>query len=323
MDPEVAAAFGALMGGHAKPEPAPIGEVNSRRALFEGILSITIGSMPAAEGVTHTDFSTPAPDGHSILLRWHHKKDTPLSDSPAVLYLHGGGMFAGSINLYDRIIAHYVSLTSVPFLAVEYRLAPEHPYPTPIEDCYAGLRYLHSNAASLGVDTTRIAVMGDSAGGGLAAALTHVVREKNGPPLAKQILVYPMLDDRNTVPDPHIVPFATWDYLDNATGWQALLGDKCGTEGVAVTAAPARMTDATGLPELYLDVGELDIFRDEDVEYVRKCGLAGVSAELHLHPGVPHAWEGIAPKAGSAVRAMQDRVRAIMSIKSVGRKVGV
>jgi len=126
-----------------------------------------------------------------------------------------------------------------------------------------------------------------------------------------------MLDDRNTVADPLIAPFATWNYLDNLTGWAALLGDKCGKAGVPATAAAARMDDATGLPELYLDVGELDIFRDENIRYALAHVKAGVSTELHVHPGVPHAWEAFSPKAGVSMRAMADRVRAVMSIKSV------
>jgi acetyl esterase/lipase len=125
---------------------------------------------------------------------------------PAVLYLHGGGMISGSVAIYDGPVSHYVSNSGVSMLAVDYRLAPEHPYPVPVEDCYAGLRWLAEHADELGVDPARIAVMGDSAGGGLAAAVALLARDRGGPELAAQILIYPMLDDRNTAPDPEIAP---------------------------------------------------------------------------------------------------------------------
>jgi acetyl esterase/lipase len=146
---------------------------------------------------------------------------------------------------------------------VEYRLAPEHRYPTPVEDCYSGLQWLAGHADELDVDPERIAVMGDSAGGGLAAAVALMSRDRGGPTLAHQILIYPMLDDRNTSPDPEIVPFAVWSYDDNITGWGALLGEAVGGASVSPYAAPARAIDLSGLPSCYLKVGQLDIFRDD------------------------------------------------------------
>jgi acetyl esterase/lipase len=130
-------------------------------------------------------------------------------------------MISGSVAIYDGPVSHYVSNSGVSMLAVDYRLAPEHPYPVPVEDCYAGLRWLAEHADELGVDPARIAVMGDSAGGGLAAAVALLARDRGGPDLAAQMLIYPMLDDRNTAPDPEIAPFAVWSYDDNITGWGA------------------------------------------------------------------------------------------------------
>jgi len=164
------------------------------------------------------------------------------------------------------------------------------------------------------VDPARLAVMGDSAGGGLAAGVCLLARDRGGPAIAQQILVYPMLDDRTSVPDPQLVPFLTWTYDDNVTGWRALLGESAGDGDVSPYAAPARATDLSGLPSTYIEVGELDIFRNEDISYARRLADAGVSTELHLYPGCPHAFEGLAPNAPVSQRAVASRVRRLCSL---------
>jgi acetyl esterase/lipase len=160
----------------------------------------------------------------------------------------------------------------------------------------------------------RIAVMGDSAGAGLAAALAILSRDRAGPPLAHQILLYPMLDDRNTTPDPGIAPFAGWTYDDNITAWNALLGPRDRNSQVDPSAAPARLTDAHDLPPTYIEVGQLDIFRDENVTYALTLSHAGVPVESHLHPGVPHEYDAIAPDADVSRRALADRHRVLKSL---------
>ena len=222
-------------------------------------------------------------------------------------------MVSGSLDLYEPFISSYVSAAGVPMLAVEYRLAPEHPHPAPVEDGYAGLRWLAGHAPSLGVDPARIAVMGDSAGGGIAAAMAVLARDR-GLPLARQILLYPMLDDRNMTPDPALAPFAVWSHDDNYTGWSALLGEDFGTGRVTQAAAPSRAQDLSGVAPAYVEVGDLDIFRDEDIEYARRIALAGVPVELHVHPGAPHAFDMIAPESGLARRAFADRVRVLQAL---------
>lgn len=223
LDPEVAAEMATLLGGRPPPEPVPVGDIQARRTFIDTFQALQASLIPRSNDVTQTDYHTTASNGHKILLRWYAKKDTA-PNSSAIFYMHGGGMIASAVSNYDKVLSQYVSLTSVPFLSVEYRLAPEHPYPTPLEDCYTGLTWLHTNAHALSIDTARIAIMGDSAGGGLAACLTHLARERDGPPIAKQILIYPMLDDRTTDPDAAVLPFVTWNYLDNETAWAALLG---------------------------------------------------------------------------------------------------
>jgi acetyl esterase/lipase len=165
----------------------------------------------------------------------------------------------------------------------------------------------------MGVEPSRIAVMGDSAGGGIAAGVALLARGR-GLLFARQILIYPMLDDRNTVPDPALAPFVTWSHDENHTGWSALLGQRTGAEAVPPIAAPSRETDLGGVAPAYLEAGELDILRDKDIDYARRLARAGVPIELHVHPGVPHGFDLIAPEADVTKRAFADRIRVLRAL---------
>lgn len=172
-------------------------------------------------------------------------------------------------------------------------MAPEVTHPTPAEDCYAALLWLYKEATRLGIDNSRIAVVGLSAGGGLAAAVALMARDRGlKPPLAKQILLSPMLDDHNLEStDDELAPFSTWSWDDNWTGWNALLKNKAGSEGVSPYAAPARAESLINLPSAYIDVGTLDIFAKENEEYASRLKKEGVQVEWHLYKGVPHGFE--------------------------------
>lgn len=156
--------------------------------MLDALFGLLINQTPAGKDVSSKDFHTQAEDGHDIICRWYTKNDTPLPGS-AVAYAHGGGYIALTIDQYDEIVKRYVSRTGVPFMTIDYRLAPEVKAPVPVTDTYAGLRYLVDHAAELGVDPKRIAIMGDSAGGGITASLAHYIKLKGGPPVKKQILV--------------------------------------------------------------------------------------------------------------------------------------
>jgi acetyl esterase/lipase len=312
LDPAVAKALEPMASAMADAVPPPVGDVDSRRPVLDAIMAQTAAAQPMPTDVKTTDFHTTGADGAEVLLRWYVKEGGAIG--PAVLYLHGGGMISGSVALYDGPISRYVSCSGVPMLAVDYRLAPEHPYPAPVEDCYSGLQWLAEHGIELGVDAARIAVMGDSAGGGLGAAVALLARDRGAPALSRQILIYPMLDDRNTSPDLEIVPFAVWSYDDNITGWRALLGDAIGSANVPAYAAPARAADLSGLPPCYLEVGQLDIFRDEDLKYAQRLSEAGVTVEFHLRPGVPHEFETYAYATDIARRSVADRLRVLSTI---------
>ena len=252
LDPQIATALEPMMEQLAGVTPPPVGDVATRRSGLNAMLAHVNGQQKTPADVITTDHRVTGQDDNTTLLRWYDTSSRATDQSgPAVLYLHGGGMILGSVDIFDGPVARYVSRSGVPMLSVDYRLAPEHPHPAPIEDAYTALIWLAEHADELGVDPTRIAVMGDSAGGGLAAGLAILARDRGGPALCRQILLYPMLDDRNTVPDEHIVPFAGWTYDDNITGWSALLGDAVSAADVPPYAAPARLSDATDLPAAY------------------------------------------------------------------------
>jgi acetyl esterase/lipase len=311
-DPEFAQVFAPMAEAMAHATPPEVGDVPARRAMWEPIIGAASAAQPIPTDVTTAEHHATADDGTQITMRWYAK--TGAAAGSAVLFFHGGGYIFGHIDLFDGPVSRYVSASGVPMLSVEYRRAPEHPFPTPVGDAYAALRWLHEHAGELGVDRGRIAVMGDSAGGGLAAALSILTRERGGPAIARQILLMPMLDDRTNRPDPHIEPYLLWSYDDSRTAWAALLGDAAGRPDVPATAAPARLEDATGLPPAYIEVGQLDAFRDEDLAYATKLSRAGVPVEFHLHPGVPHEFDSIAFTTDVARRATADRVRVLSSL---------
>nr|OQO20589.1 hypothetical protein B0A51_10036 [Rachicladosporium sp. CCFEE 5018] len=315
MDPEVGQVMGALLGSEPPP-PLAVGDVNGRRERVGGLFAALFSQAPAIPDVSVKTFTTKAEDGHEIGLHWYTKQGASSSPGPAVCYIHGGGMICLGPEHYDIPMKTYVTHTGIPFLLVDYRLAPEVQAPVPVTDSYAGLKYLFDHASELGVDPARIALMGDSAGGGIAASVTHLAKQIGGPKIAKQVLIYPMLDNLNTSEDPDTAPFATWSVDDNKTGWGALLGDKAGSGSVPVTHAAGRASieDLKGLAPAYIDVGELDIFRDEDLEYARKLGKAGVSVEFHLYPGVPHAFEAFAPTTTIGQAAVGNRLKFLAGL---------
>ncbi|SDO67181.1 Acetyl esterase/lipase [Nakamurella panacisegetis] len=222
--------------------------------------------------------------------------------APGLLWVHGGGYVMGSADQDSLQVQRLVSAVGCVAAVVDYRLAPETPHPGPIEDCLAALRWLHDAASTIGVDASRIGVAGESAGGGLAAALCLLNRDLQAVPVILQLLIYPMLDDRTvTHPDPH--PYTgefVWNADSNRFGWAALLGEEPGGQDISPYAAPARATDLSGLPPTYLDVGTLDLFFEEDVDYARRLVRAGVPTELHVYPGAFHGY----PRAETSAAAI-------------------
>lgn len=309
MDPEIAAGVAAVAG---EPPAVARGDWEAlRRVVTDGMRDLAELEAAPRPAVHTRDFSASAPDGASLALRWYARRDS--SPGAAVLFAHGGGMIAGDLDLYDGMVSRYVDESGVPFMSVAYRLAPEVTGTTPAGDGFAALTWLLEHAAQLGVAAPRVAVMGESAGGCVAAAVAIRARDE-GIALARQILIYPMLDDRSVDSDGRRDDLLTWDYDASFTCWTALLGPSRGAPEVSPLAAPARLTDHRGLAPGYIEVGDLDIFRDEDVAYAQRLAAAGVPVELHVHPGAPHGYERFAPASALARRAMADRLRVLRSL---------
>lgn len=221
----------------------------------------------------------------------------PGQSKPAILHTHGGGYILGSARSEVRFLQETAKVLDCTIVSVEYRLAPETGYRGSVEDNYAGLLWLHRNAAEIGVDAGRIALMGESAGGGHAALLAIAARDRGEVPLVLQALVYPMLDDRTgssrAVP-PHIGAVG-WDAPANRYGWRAFLGAEPGGPDVPAAGAPARLEALRGLAPAFVAVGGVDLFVGEDIEYARRLTDAGVPAELLVVPGAFHGFDRVAP----------------------------
>ena len=205
---------------------------------------------------------------------------------PALLWIHGGGYVTGSAAMNDRAVRRMAAHLGALAASVEYRLAPEHPYPAALDDCYAALQWL---AARGDIDRRRILVAGKSAGGGLAAALALRCVDAGLVDLAGQVLIYPMLDDR-TVQQSTATAARGWTPQDNSFGWRAYLGCEPGTNEVSAYAAPARRDDLSGLPPTWIGVGTADLFHDECVDYANRLRAAGVPTELEIVPGGFHGF---------------------------------
>jgi acetyl esterase/lipase len=285
------------------PSPFPVPTLDDLRG--GGAFAVSERVVPGPAG---------APDV-SLLICRPTAVETPVA---CLYFIHGGGMIAGDNRGggFPGALAHAAKLGAA-VVSVEYRLAPETPHPGPVEDCYAGLVWAAEHAHELGLDPARVIVGGASAGGGLAAAVALLARDRGGPALLAQMLLCPMLDDRNDTPSSYqMAGLGVWDRGANEVGWTALLGASRGGPDVSPYAAPARATDLSGLPPAFIDVGSAETFRDEDVAYATGIWQAGGQAELHVWPGAFHGFTGMVPDAAiskTATAAQQTWLRRILA----------
>ena len=251
-------------------------------------------SLPPVEdsGVDWHERTVPGPAGAPDVMLRIYRPRAETGPRGCIFHIHGGGYVGGSVKEMEFLHRPLAAALDCVIVTVEYRLAPETIFPGAVEDSYAALGWTFANAAEIGVDRSRIGVMGESAGGGFAAALALLTRDRGEYALAFQHLIYPMLDDRTCVREPN--PFAgdfVWTPASNAFGWTSLLGHPPGQDDVSPYAAPARAEDLSGLPPTYISTGALDLFVDEDIEYARRLIRAGAPTELHVWPGGFHGFD--------------------------------
>ncbi|MBH5319657.1 alpha/beta hydrolase [Paenibacillus sp. GSMTC-2017] len=251
--------------------------------------------------------------GGEMLIKLYEPALRTSDKLPAMLWIHGGGYVMGHPNMDDALCERFVQEAKCVVVSVDYRLAPEHPYPAAINDCYAALTWMANEADSLGIDVNRLAIAGASGGGGLTAALALMARDKGGPALIFQMPLYPMIDNRNDTASSHEITAvnATWNRANNVHAWGMYLGEHYGDNEVSPYAVPAKAESLAGLPPTYTCIGQLDLFRDETIDYVTRLAQAGVDVEFHLYPGGFHSFEMIVPLAEVSKRASKSYVEAM------------
>jgi acetyl esterase/lipase len=301
MSPPLEALLEAIPGGFNS-----VPDILRRRATVEAMLSAI--EVPDNPNVSKEDRTVPGPAGDPDISVRVYRPVNAEGAVPGIFFIHGGGMILGSVEGEDPVATRICDQVGAIVVSVEYRLSPEHPHPAPVEDCYAGLVWMASHAEDLGFDPDRLAVYGGSAGGGLTIAVCLAARDRGGPAVKYMMPIYPMIDDTNmTRSSQEIIDIGIWDRAGNVEAWAWYLGGKPADQ----YAAPARAEDLAGLPPAFIDVGTVDLFRDEDIAFAQRLMAAGVPTELHVHPGSYHAAETFAPEAALAKRIWAIRLDAL------------
>jgi acetyl esterase/lipase len=307
-DPELVAALQAFpIEAMITWDDLPVGREFGKK-MFETMMA----GIPDSPHVAKEDRTVPGPESAPQVPIRLYRPVGSAGTLPGLFWIHGGGYVLGDIQQDGFLMQHIVEAVGCVAVSVEYRLAPEHPFPAPLEDCYAALKWMADHATELGVDPGRIAVGGASAGGGLAAGLVLLARDRGEVPVAFQLLIYPMIDDRDaTASSEAFADAPIWRRHDNRNGWRAYLGEACGGANVSPYAAAARATNLAQLPPTFIAVGSHEVFLDEDVEYALRLARAGVPVELHVYPRAFHGWDSIAPTAALSQRFELERDQAL------------
>jgi acetyl esterase/lipase len=276
--------------------PLSLDDLPAARLASKPIMAQT--DTPVFQRIVTENRTVPDPVGASDVAIRIYRPEKQSHSLPALLWIHGGGYMLGDLDQDDFFCKRLSVAGKCVVVSVDYRLAPENPYPAPLDDCYAALKWLFASTAELGVDRSRIAIGGASAGGGLAAGLALLARDRAEVEVIFQLLIYPMIDDCNVAPAGDSRPETIlWTRANNLMGWRSYLGFEPGGEVVSCYAAASRGTDLEGLPSTYIAVGDLDLFAQEDVDYAWRLIQAGVPTELHVYPGACHAFDMLAPDA--------------------------
>lgn len=313
LDPEIRGPFEAFqsqMGGGMD-----LNDIPAARATSEQMQAAMKEMQPVIKGVAFEDRLVPGPAGAPDVAVRVYRPENRSGKLPALLRIHGGGYMFGSIEQEDVASRQITLAGECVTVSVDYRLAPENPFPAPVEDCYAALKWLASHADELSVDPDRIAICGVSAGGGLTAGLALLARDRAEVNVMFQFLLAPMIDDRNTALASETLPDTLlWTRESNLIGWRSYLGCEPGGEDISPYAAASRATDLAGLPPAYIAVGDIDLFLGESLDYARRLIEACVPAELHVYPGACHGYEMMAPGAFVSRQSADDFYRVLKHV---------
>jgi acetyl esterase/lipase len=309
IDPELAPLVDLLPSDLGLEDPV------AARKGFEAMLEGLNREVPPELGVRIEDRSVPGwEDDPDVPVRIYWPREAAAGPVPGILMIHGGGFVVGNIDTEHVGAAILAANVGALVASVEYRLAPESTYPAAVHDCFAALRFLHDDAAALGVDRARIALVGTSAGGGLSAATALLARDRGGPAVCFQMLHIPELDDRLDTPSmQRFVDSPIWNRPLAEKSWQHYLGDLAGSDDVPPYAAPSRATDLSGLPPAYVSTAENDPLRDEGILYALRMLQSGVSVELHQFPGTFHG-SAMVVTADVSRRAQEESTRVLRRV---------
>jgi acetyl esterase/lipase len=292
--------------------PMSFDNLPAARAASKRMMAAMKMQWPVIPGVKAEDRIIPGHAGSPDVTVRIYRPEKQSGPLPSLLWIHGGGYMFGEIDQEDLTAKQFSLAGNCIVVSVEYRLAPEHPYPAPLEDCYAALKWLAAHNRDLRVDASRIAIGGASAGGGLAAGLALLARDKAEVPIIFQLLIYPMINDCNVNPASDILADTLfWTRENNLIGWRSYLGCAPGSEAISGYAAAFRAANLEGLPAAYITVGDLDLFAQEDIDYAKRLIAAGVPTELHVYPGGCHAFDMLVPNSSISKRFNTDIHRAL------------
>ena len=293
--------------------PLDLSQLAAAREVYAQRVALMFAGPPSPE-VERIDLTAPGRDANPPVRLRLFRPIGSAETLPALYWIPGGGYvlpgegYAAEYRMDDRSSEQTAIRNDCAVITVAWRAAPEDPFPAAADDCYAGLAYVIANAAELGIDPDRIVIGGNSSGGGSAAGLALLVRDRAEFTAAHQLLVYPMLDDRDSTASSRLVTDAqVWNRETNRLAWRAYLGAAYGTDDVSPYAAPSRMTDLAGSIPASMLTGELDLFRDENIIYALRLMEADVPAELHVYPRAPHGFDRLAPQSTLSQRFLADR----------------
>ncbi|MEM7798581.1 MAG: alpha/beta hydrolase [Chloroflexota bacterium] len=294
------------------PEGVGLEDIPATRDYLGKLLKEMAAQAPPMPGIKTSDHFTPGAEGDPDVMVRIYQPENAAETLPGMLWIHGGGYVLGDVEGDDLKAKSMVLGINCVVAAVEYRLAPEHPYPAPLEDCYAALKWFSEHAAEFGVDPQRIAIGGASAGGGLAAGLGLLARDRGEVDVAYQLLIYPMIDDSNIdQAEDGIADTEVWTRRNNLIGWRSYLGQEPGGEGISQYAAPIRATDLSGLPPTYIGVGTPDLFLKENFTYAQRLIEAGVPTEFHVYRDGFHGFDGFAAMSDAAQRFTSEQMKLV------------